>query len=281
MLFYRMSFLSLIFLPFSANAVDAVTKRSFTESFELQFGGSVAVMDSAVRVGKKGHLGTEIDLEDDFKFDETVRVGRIDGHWRFKPNHRIRFSYIPLSRTAKTLIDEDFEIEGNVIKVGATIDSKFSTYIYDIDYMYSVFKSPNAELGLSAGLHWISIDFELKASGLIDIEGNDQNIVFDENYQSNESVEAPLPLFGLSLNQAMTPNWHIRSSMRYLDLSIDDYDGRLVSLAFGSDYYFTDNVGIGGAFSLFSMRLDTDDDDTQGKFEWSYSGFQVYATLKY
>ena len=88
-------------------------------------------------------------------------------------------------------------------------------------------------------------------------------------------------MFGLSLNQAMTPNWYIRSSMRYLDLSIDGYDGRLTSLTIGSDYYFTDNVGIGGAFSAFSMRLEADDDDTHGKFEWRYSGFQVYATFKY
>ena len=281
MYFCRTVISALWFLPFSAGAVSTVSKPPFSESFELQFGGTVSVIDSSIRIDKKGDLGAEVDLEDDFKFDESVKVGRIDGHWRFKPSHRIRFSYIPLSRTANTQINKDFEFEGDIIKAGATIDSRFTTNIYDVDYMYSVFKSANAELGVSAGLHWISIDLELEANGFIDIDDDDQSLIFDEHYQSSESVEAPLPLIGLSLNQALTSKWFVRSAMRYLDLSVDGYDGRLVSLGIGSDYYFTNNIGVGGAFSTFSMRIDADDHDTQGKFEWRYSGFKLYTTFKY
>jgi len=172
---------------------------------------------------KKRQHNASIDLEDDLDLDDEVDITGFRFEWRFADNHRIGIDYLPLKRTANTRIDGDIEFEDDVIHADAQVYSESDSTIYDINYIYSVYKTPSMEVGLSAGLHWISFEFDVQASGFIQDENDD--IEFDENYQNDAEANAPLPVFGVALNYMITPQWEFVTAARYLDVEVGDYSG--------------------------------------------------------
>ena len=65
--------------------------------------------------------GTKISFEDDLGLDEDEEVVRVHGYYRFKPRHRIEFSYFELSRDGTATALRDLQIEDTIFPVGSRI----------------------------------------------------------------------------------------------------------------------------------------------------------------
>lgn len=272
--FYRVIF----FAGYALLASPSFAKPN--DTFNFQLGASFQSLNSEVQVGSQTRSNTAtINLEDDLDLEEDVNIVGFSFQWRFADNHRIGLNYLPLKRDADTRIDEQLQFEDEDILAGAQVDSKFTSTIYDINYLYSVYKTSSLEVGLSAGLHWISTEIELQASGFIQDESG--NIEFDDNYQNDARANAPLPLFGVAVNYQVTPNWELIATARYLDVEVGDYSGRIVSAKVAADYYFTDHLGAGMSLGFFDLSAEADVSDFRGSFGWEYTGLQAYLTLRY
>ena len=202
---------SLLVLPNTALALD---------KFRLSLGSSVNDFNSEVRVDSKNlPAALPINLEDDLKFDDNVDIEWLAGYYRFSDKHRVSFEILPISRSAKATLTDDIEFEDDIIKAGAFVKSDFDTTIYDINYVYSFYQSDKWELGVTAGLYWMDVEIALEATGDIQVrtrEG-DGDISFQDDYKESERAHAPLPLFGLSANYRLAPNWEVGAGFRYLD----------------------------------------------------------------
>jgi hypothetical protein len=221
-----------------------------------------------------------IDLEDDLGFDKNVRAGWLAGFWRYADNHRVRLNYLPIRRSAEANLDKDIELDDQLVKAGAYIKSSSRLNIYDIDYIYSFYRRPNLDIGFSAGLYWMQSRLEVEASGEISSEDG-ENINFRDSYESHRSFNVPMPLLGLSASYEIIPGWRVHGSSRYLAFSYNNVSGRILSLSFKTDYYFTEHWGMGLSLASFDLHLDREGQVFQNEFSWEYSGAQAYVAFKY
>jgi hypothetical protein len=248
------------------------------EKFGVDLGVFLAGLDSNIRLGTG--IGVDIDVEQLLDLDSTNTVFRAGALWRFTNNrrHRLDLTWFSFRRDGNRRILEDITIEdddGNTITIetGTTIETFFNLDIYKLDYSYSFFQDERIDLAAGIGVYVMPIDFGIKVSGLLDEEGS-------------EKFTAPLPVFGLRMDVALTPKWFIRSGAQVFYLEYDNFTGSILEFRTALEYNPWKHVGIGVGFDTFGLRLEADGEewpgiDLKGNVEFNYAGVQLYLRLFY
>lgn len=253
----------------------------FDEKYRLDFGASVTDFDSKIRINSRDDsVDKEIDLEDTLGFDSQIQLGFVKGTWRMGDRHRLSLLYTQMRRTTEVTTQNDVEVGGNIIKAGANLDASVKTQVFDIEYIYSFYKRPDLELGISAGIYWMNSLAEINASGQVIIEGENQE-EFRSDFQSSQRLIAPLPLFGLSASYEINPRWLAHASARYFDITISDIEGRMTALNIKTEYYFTDHLALGAGLVSFDVNVKYNGVVFINTFGYSYTGLTAYMALKY
>ncbi len=262
-------------------AIILPAQAAFDEIYKLSIGTTLTRFNSHITINSQdGSIDEEIDFEDDAGFDSDVRTAWISGSYRVGDNHRLKLTYIPIRRTAFRQIDKDIIVDNTTIKAGAVMASEANNNIFDISYIYSVYKKPNLEVGLSAGLYWLSTDSTILAAGEIQAEGDDTP-VFKSDFESKQKLQAPLPLFGISADYAITPSWRTRAAFRYLTVTVDNIEGEIFTVDIGTEYYFNRNWGLGASLEYVDLNVDITGVLLANSIGWSYDGIQIYGVFKY
>jgi len=254
---------------------------AFDETYKLNVGGSVTDFETKLRINSRDDsIDNEIKLEEGLGFDTTVKLGFIRGYWRMADRHRLSVLYAPLRRTSELVLQRDIDVGGNVIKSGAFVAASVRTHVFDIEYIYSFYKRPTIELGLTAGLYWMNSVAELSAAGEIIIEGSGQ-AEFRSDYQANQRLIAPLPLIGMVAGYEINDSWRLKAAARFFDVTINDIDGYLFSYSLATEYYFTKHVGAGLSLGSFDARVQHNGVVFFNTLSYEYTGIQAYIALKY
>jgi hypothetical protein len=260
-----------------SHPVDA----ALDELFHLRVGGFISQFDANVRfTSRDGSIDEGIDLEDDIGYDPEVSAGFIRGWYRVGDNHRIALTYAPVTRTSLIVSEKDIEIGDDIIKAGAGIASNTQNRLLDVSYIYSFFRRPNIELGLSAGVYWLRNETEVLVAGEVQ-SPNEPAPIFRADYRNSFKLHAPLPILGVTGEYEINPSWRLNGELRYLSVTIDEYDGRVFNAVLGTDYYFTKSLGVGLTLSSFSLEVDVESIILNGALKWSYNGAQLYIVYKY
>lgn len=248
------------------------------EKFGVEFGVFLASLDSNIRLGTG--IGVDIDVEQALDLDSTNTVFRAGALWRFTNNrrHNLDLTWFSFKRDGNRRILEDITIEdddGNKITIesGTTIETFFNVDIYQLDYSYSFFQDERIDLAAGIGVYIMPIDFGIKVSGLLNEEGS-------------EKFTAPLPVFGLRMDVALTPKWIIRAGAQVFYLEYDNFTGSIIEFRTALEYNPWKHVGIGLGFDTFGLRLEADGEDwpgidLKGNVDFNYAGLQLYLRLFY
>ncbi len=256
-------------------------RADFDETYRVTIGGLATDFDTELRVNSRDNsIDDKIDLEDDLGFDSLVQTAWIRGYWRMAPRHRLSLLYTRFSRSSDITTAKDIDIGGNVIKAGAYIGSSAKSHVFDIEYMYSFFKRPNIELGVTAGLYWMNTTFELTAAGEVVFEGETEP-EFRTDYQANQRLIAPLPLIGLTLGYEFNDRWRLMAGARFFDVTISNIDGYIFSSNLKTEYYFTRHFGLGAALTAFNLSVKHNGVVFINTLSYEYSGLQLYLAYKY
>ena len=270
-------FFALIILCITALPLQA----DFDETYRLDVGGSIVSFDSKIRINSRDDsIDKEIDFEDTLGFDSDMRIGFVKGSWRMGNRHRLSLLYMPIRRTSEVTTTKDFEVNGNIIKSGAYVGASFKTRVFDIEYIYSYYKRPNLELGISAGIYWMNSLSELNASGNVILEGSVTE-EFRSDYKTNQRLLAPLPLFGLSASYEINPQWLVHANARYFDITISDIEGRIISFNLKTEYFFTNHLALGASLTSFAVNVNHSGVVFLNTLQYEYDGLQAYLVLKY
>lgn len=271
----RLSFL--FFLIVFSRPVQA----DFDKKYRLDIGASVVSFDSKIGINSRdGSVDEEVDFEDKLGFDTQVRMGFINGYWRMADRHRLSLLYVPIERTSEKTTGTDIVVDGDVIKAGAYVGASAKTHVFDIEYIYSYYKRPNLELGISAGIYWMNSLTELTAEGSVVYEGETQEELVT-GFQANQRLVAPLPLIGLSAGYEVTPKWLIHAYARYFDITVSDVYGRVVSLSLKTEYFFTDHFALGAALTTFGVDVEHSGVIFFNTLNYEYQGLQAYIVMRY
>jgi hypothetical protein len=256
-------------------------QADFDERYRLTIGGSVTDFSSKLSINSRdGSVDKEIDFEDVLGFGSTVRLGWVRGSWRMADRHRLALLYMPIKRTSQLTTQKDIDVGGNIIKSGASVDTEVNTHTFDIEYIYSFYKKPELEVGITAGIYWMNSRVELSAAGGIIIEGSDQE-EFRTDFETKQRLIAPLPLIGVKAAYEINQQWQARASARYLDVTIGDIEGRILNVNLSTEYYFNNHLGLGAALTSFDVSVRQNGVVFINALTYQYNAVQAYLVLKY
>lgn len=251
------------------------------DKYNLVVGASLTTFDSDVTFNSRDDsIDQEIDFEDDLGLDNELRAAWLSGMWRLTGRHRVRLTYLPIRRSSTKTLLNDIDVGDNTIRAGAFTDSSFKTDIYDIDYFYSFHKTPQWESSVSGGLYWVKTRSEIEAAGIIvsDIDGSEE---VRTDFRTTQSVSAPLPLIGLHSTYELNPSVRFHAAARYLDVEVNDIDGRILTLDLRADYYFNKHVGAGLTLTSFDLNVTQHGIVFDNRLSWDYHGARIFLALRY
>ncbi len=184
-----------------------------------------------------------IDLENFLGLSENESVARLDGYWRFAKKHRLGFGYYGLRRDATHVFEDTVIIGGEPWYVGAKVATELDMDFFTIAYAYSFYQNEKWEIAGTIGAYWVKVQTTLALAAALD-NGVDPPLAASDRFES-ETVEAPLPLIGLSFDYYITPKWMATFKGGYFQLSLDQFSGRILNLGAKLEYQFTKMFGLG------------------------------------
>jgi len=238
----------------------------------ISLGSFISSTNSNVRLSADG-LGIGIDVEEALGLDTTQTVLRAGGIWRFSDNrlHRAELSWFALRRDGSTQLTQDITIDGVTYPTGTQASTSFDLDIYKATYSYSFLQDDRMDIGAGIGLYIMPIRFEFTASGVV-------------NGQVSEAITAPLPVFGLRADFALTPKWLLKSNIDLFYLEYEQFKGMVYDTSVAVEYKAFKRVGFGLAVENFNLAVEAEGEDYpeinfMGKIEYRYLGAMLYCRI--
>jgi len=249
-------------------APNAVAQSGEVDRFSVSLGIFLTDRDSQTRIdGDIPDSGTDVDLENDFGFDTSDLVFRIDGYYRFNEKHRLDFSVFDLSRTASKQIQEDIEWDGTIYPIDTVVDASLDLQIYKLAYTWSFLNRDKGYLGVSAGVYVADIGTALAAESI--------------GRSSSGGVTAPLPVLGLRGQYEFSQKWSFRGSAEIFAFEYGDYSGSLYDIYAGVDYQIFEHTAIGIGFNRVSLDVGVSKTNFNGDLDWRYQGGLLFLKFDF
>lgn len=246
-------------VPLAGNAQPTTGE----ERAGIVLGAFITDRQSSTRFDSDSGDGTDIDMEDDLGLESSTNVGRFGGYVWLGRRHRLDAAYFDLSRSASIPINETIDFGDETFQINTVLNTESDLTIIKADYTFAVLAKDRGWLGLTAGLYIAETGFALSQPTLGRAE--------------SEDVTAPLPLFGLRGDYAITDRITLRGATQWFGYSTDKLDGRLTDLYVGADYGFGERMALGLAYNRVSMNIGAEDTDGfSGRLDWGYDGFLLY-----
>ena len=243
----------------------------------LNLGYYFAGLDSSIRIGDPNiGLGLEVDVESLLGLDTTDSTFRFEGGYRFgqSQRHQIVVGWFRFHRSGTTDLPNQIDLpDGGSIGPGQ-FSSIFNFDIIETRYDYSVVFDKRVDLNLGIGLFIMPIEFGYRGQ----IDG-----VLDSSV--NESITAPLPVVGIGIDFAITPQWYLRQQAELFYLEIDNYTGGIGNLMLSLEYLPWKHVGFGAGVNWMQVFVEAEKEtdvpgvDFVGDVEFAYFGALLYLKL--
>jgi hypothetical protein len=240
--------------------------------FNLKLGGAANTTDSSVRLGLKG-AALDVDVEEILGLDTTTSSFAVEGYWRFmkRRRHRLDFSWLSFNRSGEKTLGSAITIGDLDLPLGTQVSTSFDLDMYRVGYSYSFFQDDRIDLGVGLGVYILPISFEITAAGLV-------------TGAESESITAPLPVFTLRADFAITPRWLLLTKFDMFYLEISDFRGLITDTSVAVEYNPFKNVGFGLKLSSFKLKVEAEGDDYPGadflgSFEYNNLGAMLYLNF--
>jgi len=255
--------------------------RILSNRWNVWLGGFVPTFKTTVAYGSQGLLGTLFRLEDTLGLEEDLSTGRAGFFYRFSNKRAIVFDYTSFKRDASRVLEREITIgeEGNEVTyaLGALVDSNFDNDILTITYRHSFINTGKTEAGFTAGLSGFMFDLGVRGTGSIDDGSGDPPRV--EEVEAGYSIIIPVPAFGMYINHAFSKKWILRMNAGFLNLDIQDFEGRYLTTGVTVDYIFTKHFGLGGGFTRQDLDFSSLGGENPYTIEYRVGGPTLYFSL--
>jgi len=217
--------------------------------------------------------GTEVDWDQRFGLGDSHRF-RVDGLWRFKPRHHLRFQYTDYSQTDRARIDKEIQWGDELIPVNSDVTGRLGFEIIELAYEYTFLKRANHEVAASLGVHYTALSAELLAT--LNSAGVGSRTVGGE-----APVDAPLPVVGLRGMWRLGKNLYLDAQVQYFSLTINDIAGNLSNRRAAIIWQPAARWGVGLGYDVFEVDVRLKDGDFRGTVDWAYRGPQAFVNYTF
>jgi len=237
--------------------------RGLRDRWGLDLGWIFASFDTNLKIySKELDQGTEINLEDDLRFDNNADDSNFRAYFRIRPRHRIGFTYYEFDRSTSTVIEEEIEIGDEIIPIGARVGSEFNLRFYQLVYDWSFVKKGKWEAGLRGGLAFLEAEFGVAGEtdgGLTVHEYRDQKF--------------PIPMIGIQFEYAPTRRLFLRGGVTALEVELGKYEGRIIDTRASLAWFPWRHVGFNLAYVYQSIEVGADGSKYRWDIDYTWTGF--------
>jgi hypothetical protein len=212
-------------------------------------------------------VGGAVDFNQDLGLSDSETVPRIDGYYRFGRRSSFDFTWFDLDRDATTFLGEAIEFGEISIPVGEEVYSFFNQTTVRASYGYSFYNVPKAEIGITAGLHFTSIDLGIECLSCL------------EETKEAASLPAPLPVVGIHFRYQITPRWRFAGYTQHFMLAIGGVEGSFSDTRFTFAHHTFKNVGFGFGWNRIDLDVEADTSDYLGAFDTRLDGLQAFVSI--
>lgn len=257
-------------------AAEPAAAQPLDPGFELRADLFRASFDSSVRFDSADFgIGTDLDLESDLAIEDESDLVRAELLFRTGRRSRLTIDYTAFDREGEGVVGRTFRFGDFTFRADADVLSKTETSFAALGWRYALVKNESSELGLSLSVAWV--DISASVAGQVLIQGG-------PSFTVEESGEAsgPVPMLGLHGAWWIGDRMRISAAGRYLEIDdLDGWGGSAMDLGARFDWFFLENLGVGGGYSLTELEAESNDPEEDGlsKAESSFDGFRVGLTV--
>lgn len=252
----------------------AHAEEPLADKFRLSIGAfALARYDSNVSLTEP-NLGAGISISPQdtlgVNFDNTVL--RLEGYYRFKPQHALTYSWYSISSEGNKILQEEFDWvdeDGNsiTIPIGAQVVSNLDYDIFKVGYLWSFHHTDKVEIGVGAGLHVTRLAVGLNASFTTPPSSSIEQV----------DTTVPLPVISILLRYQINPKWSWYLKSEAFALQFDKWTGSYRDSTFGIEYRGWKHVALGAGFSANALEVEEDDPGYVLKYNNTIVGGLLYV----
>jgi hypothetical protein len=202
-------------------------------------------------------LGARIDTNKDLGLAGSFTIPRLEFGYRFGKRHVLLGSYYDLSRSGTETLGRTIQIGETEFPVRATVNTRITTKVYRVSYVYLFHRDPKVSLGVNMGLFTSVLGADLV--GVVD------GLALRESRDFNQAVTAPLPVLGFRINYRATRKLSVLATADWFFLRYSGYGGLLTDAQLFIAHRTFRHVGFVAGLNL--QRLAGEYDDKDG-YQW-------------
>jgi hypothetical protein len=255
-----------------------VAEKGMDERFGLNLGGFFQKFKTTLDVGpSSGGEGSNIDLERDLGLGSQTAF-RADGYWRFGRHGRFDFGYAGWTRSNTHTLERTIDIGDHEYSIGASVNFRQHTDVFNMYYGYSFVYTPKVEFGLRLGVSATYNDFSLSGSATAIGPGGGGTV---ENVREPKKFWAPIPTVGAYISATLIPRLFVTGGVKWLPkITASNYSVEYVDGRGGLEFFFTKNFGLGADYNY--IKLDFSRNTTrQYALHYRYDGPYGYLALAF
>ena len=278
---YLKAMISAVFLTSLSVGVASAQESDGSDKYHPLVSSKFAIGLGVYRPTKKNTLGASAELPDDNLQDsvdstESQSTGMLDLRWRYTENWSFQANIWATNSDSRETLNEDFQspIGDEVFQKGSFIGTGIDTTIARLFWGRSFSNSPNTDWGVGLGLHMMEIDAYVE--GQISVTGG--GVGETAFRRESASATAPLPNLGIWYMYSWSPKWVVITRLDFLDVTFDEFSGRMIDASVGVNYQMSDHFGVGLAVNAFDLDVEVDADDWSGNLGTSQYGPRLNLT---
>lgn len=268
------------FVPFySALASDQFGTDSHRAKLSL---GSYVISraDSTFALNERNlGLGVSINPHESLGTDLEQTVFRLDGGYRFNPNHSVHFSWYKITNSGSKIVRKDFDWvdqEGNEYTIGAGSElySRLSYDITKLSYRWTFYGNEKVQLFANAGLHYSQFSVEVEVTSTVTGSA-------PETSARDVDSSIPLPVVGGGVRYNITPQWNWYLKSEFFALKYDKWEGIYSDLLLGIEYMPFKHFGIGMAIGTNNLNVVEETNEYRFVYDNRISGVVLQLTTQF
>ncbi len=253
---------------------QAYAEEPLPDKFRIAFGGyALARFDSSISLTEPNlGAGISISPQDTLGIDIDNTVLRLEGYYRFKPQHALTYSWYSISNEGNKILQDEFDWvdeDGNTITVpvGAQVISNLDYDIFKVGYLWSFHHTDKVEIGVGAGLHITRLVLGLDASSTTPPGRAVEDV----------DTTVPLPVFSVELRYHISPKWSWYLKSEAFAMKFDKWAGSYRDSTLGIEYRGWKHVALGAGLSANALEIEEEDPEYELKFTNNISGGLIYV----
>jgi hypothetical protein len=244
-------------------------KTTLYPKFQLNLAVPVIILNSDIRVDGSGGRGTDLDAEDDLGLSKSELEPRVALRWRPGRRHELEVGYQFARRNAEKTLERSVDFVDSTFEVGTRVGVAFDSDEAFLTYRFAFMARERTQVGFGLGLGALLVDLRIDA---LAASGSDQ-----VDYSQSAKVTGPLGSVGLFGRFLAGDRWHFEVDARYLQISINRFEPRVLEAGGVARYALSPAVAIEAGYGFSGIRLEVGPKTTESGETGLVSGQIKYS----